>query len=34
MLTDYNSPPIDEKSLANLNEFVAARKASMPDEWY
>lgn len=34
MLSDYKTPPMDEGILAALSEFVAARKASMPDEWY
>lgn len=33
-LSDYKTPPMDESILAALNEFVAGRKASMPDEWY
>lgn len=34
MLADYKAPPIDDEIRAALTEFVAARKASMPDEWY
>jgi trimethylamine--corrinoid protein Co-methyltransferase len=34
MLADYKKPAIDENIQAALNEFVATRKASMPDEWY
>ena len=34
MLADYQAPPIDDKILATLTEFVAERKAAMPDEWY
>jgi trimethylamine---corrinoid protein Co-methyltransferase len=34
MLDDYRPPPMDEDIRAALDEFVAARKASMPDEWY
>ena len=34
MLTDYEAPPMDQSVLAALIEFVANRKASMPDEWY
>ena len=34
MLTDYKMPPLDEGIHTALTEFVAARKASMPDEWY
>lgn len=33
MLTDYIKPPMDEDVQAALNEFVAERKSSMPDEW-
>jgi trimethylamine--corrinoid protein Co-methyltransferase len=34
MLDDYQAPSMDEGVLGALTEFVAARKASMPDEWY
>jgi hypothetical protein len=34
MLEDYKALPIDDPVLAKLNEFVAPRKAPMPDEWY
>lgn len=34
LLAEYNAPPMDENTLATLTEFVATRKASMPDEWY
>ena len=34
MLADYKAPPIDDEIRAALTEFVAARKASMPDKWY
>jgi len=34
MLADYKKPAMDENIQATLNEFVATRKASMPDEWY
>jgi trimethylamine--corrinoid protein Co-methyltransferase len=34
MLADYKKPAMDENIQAALNEFVATRKASMPDEWY
>ncbi len=34
ILTDYKAPQMDESILSALNEFVATRKASMPDEWY
>lgn len=34
ILTDYEAPPMDENIHTALTEFVAGRKASMPDEWY
>ena len=34
MLKDYTAPSMDDDVLAALLEFVAQRKASMPDEWY
>lgn len=34
MLSDYTAPPMDDAIRTALTEFVAARKASMPDEWY
>ena len=34
MLADYQAPPMDDDVRAALTEFVAERKASMPDEWY
>lgn len=34
MLADYETPPMDASIFSELTEFVAARKASMPDEWY
>ncbi|MDG1737330.1 MAG: trimethylamine methyltransferase family protein [Paracoccaceae bacterium] len=34
MLTDYKQPEIDDGILSSLEEFVASRKAEMPDEWY
>ncbi len=34
MLSDYKEPPMDDDVRAALDEFVAARKSSMPDEWY
>lgn len=34
MLSDYRKPPMDKNVLSALTEFVATRKASMPDEWY
>ena len=34
MLADYQAPPMDIDTLEALTEFVATRKASMPDEWY
>lgn len=34
MLENYRPPPMADETRAALSEFVAARKASMPDEWY
>ena len=34
MLDGYKKPSLDDDVLGALNEFVASRKASMPDEWY
>jgi trimethylamine--corrinoid protein Co-methyltransferase len=34
MLAGYKAPPMDDTIYATLKEFVANRKASMPDEWY
>jgi len=34
LLSDYKQPQIDDDIHAALSDFVAARKASMPDEWY
>jgi trimethylamine---corrinoid protein Co-methyltransferase len=34
MLADYKAPPMDDTLYATLTEFVANRKAAMPDEWY
>jgi len=34
MLANYKAPGIEDGIARALNEFVAARKASMPDEWY
>ncbi len=34
MLNDYKAPPMDEAIHASLVDFVATRKASVPDEWY
>lgn len=34
MLAEYEPPPMDDNIRAALTEFVAVRKASMPDEWY
>jgi trimethylamine--corrinoid protein Co-methyltransferase len=33
-LADYEAPPIDSAVDAELQDFVARRKASMPDQWY
>ncbi len=34
MLEDYKEPPMEDAIRAALTDFVAARKSSMPDEWY
>jgi trimethylamine--corrinoid protein Co-methyltransferase len=34
MLADYQQPQLDDSISLALREFVADRKASMPDEWY
>jgi trimethylamine--corrinoid protein Co-methyltransferase len=34
MLAEYKAAPMDGDTHTALTEFVAARKASMPDEWY
>ena len=34
MLADYEKPEMDAEIHSALTEFVSARKASMPDEWY
>ncbi len=34
MLADYKAPPIDPSVDEALKDFVARRKATMPDEWY
>ena len=34
MLQDYQAPPIEETTKEALEEFVAKRKADMPDAWY
>ena len=34
MLADYQPPSIDDRLVGQLKEFVAERKAQMPDEWY
>ncbi len=34
MLSAYKPPHMDEYIHAALDDFVASRKASMPDEWY
>jgi trimethylamine--corrinoid protein Co-methyltransferase len=34
VLADYEPPPIDDAVDAALQDFVARRKASMPDQWY
>ena len=34
MLNDYVAPAMDDEVRLALEEFVASKKASMPDEWY
>jgi trimethylamine--corrinoid protein Co-methyltransferase len=34
MLADYQTPPMQDDIRTSLIEFVAERKAAMPDEWY
>ena len=34
MLADYKAPEMDVTTRHALEDFVAGRKASMPDEWY
>ena len=34
VLADYEPPPIDPSVDADLQAFMAERKASMPDMWY
>jgi trimethylamine---corrinoid protein Co-methyltransferase len=34
VLADYEAPPIDEAVDEALRDFVARRKAEMPDQWY
>jgi trimethylamine--corrinoid protein Co-methyltransferase len=34
MLAEYQPPEMPEHTRTALNDFVAARKAAMPDEWY
>lgn len=34
MLQDYEMPPMEAGIHAALDDFVAVRKASLPDEWY
>lgn len=34
ILANYEAPPIDDAVDAALLDFVARRKASMPDQWY
>jgi trimethylamine--corrinoid protein Co-methyltransferase len=34
MLAEYQPPAMPEVTRIALNDFVAARKAAMPDEWY
>jgi trimethylamine---corrinoid protein Co-methyltransferase len=34
LLADYQPPPIDPGTDEALREFIARRKAAMPDQWY
>ncbi|SIT84388.1 trimethylamine methyltransferase family protein [Pontibaca methylaminivorans] len=34
ILAGYEAPPMDESTGEALNDFIARRKASMPDAWY
>ena len=34
MLASYEAPPLDDAVDAALQDFVARRKAEMPDQWY
>ncbi|MBQ4824515.1 trimethylamine methyltransferase family protein [Leisingera sp. HS039] len=34
MLAEYQPPPMPDSTRTALNDFVAERKAAMPDEWY
>jgi trimethylamine--corrinoid protein Co-methyltransferase len=34
MLRDYEAPPIDEGIDEALRDYVARKKATMPDMWY
>jgi trimethylamine--corrinoid protein Co-methyltransferase len=34
LLATYEAPPIDDAVDESLRDFVARRKASMPDQWY
>lgn len=34
MLTEYQPPEMNSNTRTALNDFVAERKAAMPDEWY
>ncbi len=34
MLDEYQQPPMDDATAAELDDFVARRKAEMPDQWY
>ncbi len=34
VLADYEAPPIDDSVDEALRDFVARRKAEMPDQWY
>lgn len=34
LLNQYEAPPLDEATREALNDFVARRKAALPDAWY
>ena len=34
MLASYEQPAMDEITKTKLEDYVASRKAEMPDEWY
>jgi trimethylamine--corrinoid protein Co-methyltransferase len=34
ILKDYQAPPLDQAKDEALQEFIAKRKAEIPDAWY